>query len=231
MGSILLGTLNILIIPSSIIIMKPLFIAFEGPDGSGLSTQSSLLTNWLKSKGKKVLLTKEPTNNIIGGVIRTILRKEWEVDMKTFALLFSADRAHHLSSEIEPALKDGYNVVCDRYILSTLAFNVEKNLEWLKELNSEFRKPDFTFIMDVPGKVCVERIEKSRFGVEFFEEVEKLDKVRKNYNELKGYFPNTYIINGENKTPEQINQEIVKIITESRNSNAGNSKFTEGRKL
>jgi len=172
--------------------MKPLFIVFEGPDGSGLSTQTKLLAKWFRSKGKKVLLTKEPTNSMIGGLIRSILRKEWKVDMKTFGLLFSADRAHHLSSEIEPALKDGYYVVCDRYILSTLAFNAEKgNLEWLKELNSQFRKPDFIFIMDVPGKVCVERIKKSRFGMEFFEEPEKLNIVRKNYNELKNYFPNT----------------------------------------
>ncbi len=193
--------------------MKPLFIVFEGPDGSGLSTQANLLARWFKSNGKKVLLTKEPTNSMIGGLIRSILRKEWKADMKTFALLFSADRAHHLSNEIEPALKDGYNVVCDRYVLSTLAFNVEKGtLEWLKQLNSQFRKPDFTFIMDVPGKVCVERIKKSRFGMEFFEETEKLDEVRKNYEELKDYFPNTFIIKGDTRKPEEINQEIIRII-------------------
>ena len=193
--------------------MKPLFIVFEGPDGSGLSTQSSLLAKWFESKGEKVLLTKEPTNSMIGGLIRSILKKEWKVDMKTFGLLFSADRSHHLSNEIEPALKDGYSVICDRYILSTLAFNVEKNnLEWLKKLNSQFRKPDFVFVMDVPGKVCVERIKKSRFGMEFFEESEKLDRVRKNYNELKDYFPNTFIIKGDSRRPDEINQEIIEII-------------------
>ena len=193
--------------------MKPLFIVFEGPDGSGLSTQSSLLAKWFESKGEKVLLTKEPTNSMIGGLIRSILKKEWKVDMKTFGLLFSADRSHHLSNEIEPALKDGYSVICDRYILSTLAFNVEKNnLEWLKKLNSQFRKPDFVFVMDVPGKVCVERIKKSRFGMEFFEESEKLDRVRKNYNEMKDYFPNTFIIKGDSRRPDEINQEIIEII-------------------
>jgi dTMP kinase len=136
--------------------MKPLFIVFEGPDGSGLSTQSRLLMECYRSKNNKVLLTKEPTNSMIGGIIRSVLKKEWEVDMKTFALLFSADRAYHLSSQIEPALKDGYHVICDRYILSTLAFNVEKGtLKWLKQLNSKFRKPGFVFILDVPGEVCV----------------------------------------------------------------------------
>jgi len=170
-------------------------------------------TRWFKSQGKKVLLTKEPTNSIIGGLIRGILRKEWEVGMNTFALLFSADRSHHLSSEIEPALKDGYNVICDRYILSTLAFNVEKDsLEWLKQLNSKFRKPDFTFIMDVSGKVCVERIKKSRFGMEFFEEKGKLDKVRENYKKLQDYFPNTFVIKGHSRLPNEINQEIIEII-------------------
>lgn len=206
--------LILIIITPNIMLMKPLFIVFEGPDGSGLSTQTSLLAKWFKTEDKKVLLTKEPTNSMIGGLIRSILRKEWKTDMKTFALLFSADRAHHLNSEIDPAIKDGYNVICDRYILSTLAFNVEKGtLEWLKQLNSQFRQPDFTFIMDVPGKICVERIKKSRFGMEFFEEPEKLDEIRKNYSRLRKYFPNTFIIKGDNRKPEEINKEIVEIIT------------------
>ncbi len=193
--------------------MKPLFIVFEGPDGSGLSTQSKLLLEWFRSQDEKVLLTKEPTNSMIGGIIRSVLKKEWEVDMKTFALLFSADRSHHLSNEIKPALKDGYHVVCDRYILSTLAFNVEKgSLEWLKQLNSQFRTPDFTFILDVPGKICVKRIKKSRFGMEFFEEAEKLEKIRKNYKKLKDYFPNTHIIKGDNRSPQEIREEILKVI-------------------
>jgi len=133
--------------------MKPLFIVFEGPDGSGLSTQTKLLAKWFKSKGEKVLLTKEPTNSMIGGLIRSILKKEWKVDMKTFGLLFSADRSHHLSNEIEPALKDGYNVVCDRYILSTLAFNVEKNnLEWLKKLNSHLENQTLFLLWMLLGK-------------------------------------------------------------------------------
>jgi dTMP kinase len=150
---------------------------------------------------------------MIGGVIRTILKKEWKVNMKTFALLFSADRAHHLSNEIEPALKNGYNVVCDRYILSTLAFNSERGtLEWLKQLNSKFKRPDFIFVMDVPGKICVERIKKSRFGMEFFEETEKLERVRKNYKKLKDYLPNTHIIKGYDRKPEEIHKEIVEIL-------------------
>jgi dTMP kinase len=193
--------------------MSPLFVVFEGPDGSGISTQTKILTNWFKSRGGKVLLTKEPTNSMIGGVIRTILKKEWKVNMKTFALLFSADRAHHLSNEIEPALKNGYNVVCDRYILSTLAFNSERGtLEWLKQLNSKFKRPDFIFVMDVPGKICVERIKKSRFGMEFFEETEKLERVRKNYKKLKDYLPNTHIIKGYDRKPEEIHKEIVEIL-------------------
>jgi len=66
--------------------------------------------------------------------------------------------------------------------------------------------------MDVTGKVCVERIKKSRFGMEFFEEPEKLDRVRENYKELKDYFPNTFIIKGDSRRPDEINQEIIEII-------------------
>lgn len=193
--------------------MKPLFIVFEGPDGSGLSTQANMLTKWFESKGKKVLLTKEPTNSLVGGVIRTILKKEWKVNMETFGLLFAADRSHHLDTEINPALEKGYNVICDRYILSNLAFNSEReNIEWLKSLNSPFRKPDFTFVMDIKGDICLQRIKKSRFGMELFEDSERLDKVMENYRKLRDYFPNTFFIKADSRSPEEIHREIVEIL-------------------
>jgi len=192
--------------------MKNLFIVFEGPDGAGLSTQSRLLENWFSSQGKNVLVTKEPTNNPIGKIVRSVLKKEIEVDMNTFALLFAADRAHHIHTQIKPALEKGSSVVCDRYILCTLAFqSMKSDLEWLKQLNSKFPKPDLTFVLDLPGQVCVKRIERSRPEKEFFETIEKLDKARENYRKLKNHFPNTFIIDGT-KRIEQIHNKIVGIV-------------------
>jgi len=194
---------------------KALFIVFEGPDGSGQTTQSELLTKWFERRGERVLLTKEPTNSLIGGIIRTALKGEWRIDMKTFQLLFTADRAHHLKTEIEPLLRRGIHVISDRYILSTLAYgSLEEDLEWLKSINSKFPVPDLTFILNVPGKICTKRIAKTRFGFEFFETAQKLERVRNNYLKLKDYFPNTFVIKGYGRGPRKIHKEIVKIVEE-----------------
>lgn len=190
-----------------------LFITLEGPDGSGQSTQTDLLSRWLEKRDQKVFVTKEPTNSMVGGIIRVILKKEWKVDPVTFALLFVADRAHHVNKEIKPLLKKNVHVISDRYILSTLAFESDKvNIEWLKLINKRFPKPDLIFILNVPGKICTERIRKSRFGFEYFETSEKLENVRKNYLKLKDHFPNTYVIKGYGRSKEKINEEIINIM-------------------
>ena len=192
---------------------KGIFIVLEGPDGSGQSTQTALLARWFRKKNLRVFVTKEPTNSLIGGIIRSILKKEWKVDMKTLQLLFTADRAYHLQMEIEPLLKKGINVISDRYILSNLAFgSLEEDLEWLKKINSKFPEPDLTFILNVPGKVCAERIAKSRFSFEIFETADKLEKIRKNYLGLKNYQKNTHVIVGDERRPEEVNKEIVGIV-------------------
>jgi dTMP kinase len=192
---------------------RGIFIVLEGPDGSGQSTQTALLARWFKKKNLRVFVTKEPTNSLIGGIIRSILKKEWKVDMKTLQLLFTADRAYHLQMEIEPLLKKGINVISDRYILSNLAFgSLEEDLEWLKKINSKFPEPDLTFILNVPGKMCAERIAKSRFSFEIFETADKLEKIRNNYLGLKNYQKNTHVIVGDERKPEDVNKEIVEIV-------------------
>ncbi|MEX2739337.1 MAG: dTMP kinase [Candidatus Wukongarchaeota archaeon] len=193
--------------------MKGIFIVFEGPDGSGQSTQADLLIKWFEKRNVKVFLTKEPTNSLTGGIIRSILKGEWKVDMRTLQLLFSADRAHHLNRVIVPYLKKGINVISDRYLLSTLAFgSLKENLNWLKQINADFPEPDLTFILNVPGQVCAERIAKARFGFEIFETADKLERIRKKYLELKFYHKNTHVIKGDHRKPEEIHKEIVGVV-------------------
>src|SRR3989344_8642736 len=102
--------------------MEGKFIVFEGLDGSGLSTQSFELRNFLMKQGHQVVLTKEQTDGLIGGLIKSCLKKEWKTSLLTLQLLFTADRAHHISNEIEPSLAEGKFVISDRYFFSTIAF-------------------------------------------------------------------------------------------------------------
>lgn len=188
------------------------FIVFEGLDGSGISTQSGLLYDYFSKKGKKTVLTKEQTNGLIGGLIKAGLRHEWKTNPMALQLLFAADRSHHLDKQINPAIKKGEIVICDRYVLSTLAFgSLGVNKEFLKNINSKFQAPDITFILDVPPEVCLKRISKSRFHAELFEEEEKFTQIRKSYLSLKDYFQNTFVIDG-NRPKDEIHKEIVSII-------------------
>jgi dTMP kinase len=194
-------------------IKKGLFIVIDGPDGSGISTQVELLGKWLKELGKKVITTKEPTSGIIGGIIRAVLKHEWETDQMTLQLLFSADRAHHLKKEIIPALKKGYIVISDRYILSTYCFGTIDgvNLDWLRSVNSQFVKPNLTIILDVPPEVSVVRIKRSRASIELFEDVKKLRRIRENFKRLSKEFPNTFVIDAT-KSIEEVHEEIKGIV-------------------
>jgi len=188
------------------------FIVFEGLDGSGLSTQALMLRDWLITKGNNVVVTKEQTDGAVGGLIKSCLKHEWKTSPLALQLLFVADRAHHLATEIEPALAEGKNVICDRYVFSTLAFGaLGVDIEFLKTINSKFRIPDITFIIDCLPDVCLQRIGKSRFShTELFEEKGKFEKVRATYHSLVKFWPNVYVIDG-NRPKDVIFAEIRKI--------------------
>jgi len=192
--------------------VKGKFIVFEGIDGAGLSTQAFLLQEYLKKKGFEVVLTKEPTNNLIGGLIRAGLKKEWKTSARALQLLFSADRSHHLEFEILPALEKGKIVISDRYFFSTIAYGMlELEKEWLKALNSKFLIPDITIILDVPVEVSLERIGKGRSNTEPFEEREKLEKVRENYIELSKEYENCFVVDAS-KSIDEVQEEIRRIV-------------------
>ena len=191
---------------------KGLFIAFEGLDGSGSSTQVDLLVKNLKSIGLSAFATKEPTNNIIGGLIRGQLTHDWKAGMECLQLLFAADRAHHLNREIIPALKRGRIVVTDRYYFSTVAFgSIELDKDWLIKLNEKFIAPDITFLIKVSPGECTERMKSSRNELELFEEEKKLKKVWVTYAWLAKSKNNVIEINGE-RSINQIALEIFEIV-------------------
>ena len=184
------------------------FIVLEGLDGSGITTQATLLRNYFINKGKDAILTKEPTDGLIGGIIKSCLRKEWKTNPLTLQMLFAADRAHHLVSEIEPALKKNKIVICDRYVLSSLVFgSLSTSMDILKQLNAHFMKPHLTIVVDTNPRMCIERMKKARHHVELFEEEQKLVQIRQNLIALKKYFPETYFVDG-NRSHEDVHTDI-----------------------
>lgn len=195
--------------------MSGLFIVIEGLDGAGSSTQVEKLTEYLKQRDYKVLMTKEPTNNIIGGLIRGQLTKDWHTDQDCLQLLFAADRAHHLEREILPALKNGYVVISDRYLFSTIAYGaLDTDYEWLKKINERFRLPDLYLIVDTIPETCVERMKKSRYQLELFEGLEKLKKVRENFLRLSKEYKDIHVLDG-NRLSDDIFDEIKLILKPS----------------
>lgn len=187
------------------------FIVFEGADGSGLSTQSKLLYKHLKRRGHAVVHTKEPTNGFIGKAIKRVLRRKMRFSLETLQLLFCADRAEHVESLIKPALRRNKIVVCDRYMMSTIAYGaLELDRRWLINLNSKFIRPDLTIILDVPEKICLRRIRK-RGAAELFEERERLKRIRANYKKLKKEFRNVVVING-NRTIGEVFADVKKSV-------------------
>ena len=169
-------------------------IVFEGGEGTGKTTQATLLYQWLVDRGYKTLLTSEPGGH--GGVgvfIRKILRDskyEHRIDNTAEFFLFEAARAQHVNRELRRALSDGKIVVCDRFHASTYAYQVfarrtlsEKDFWYIDTIATGGLKPDFSFLVDLKPKVGLARKNKERVLTRF--EKEKLNfhqKVRVGFN-------------------------------------------------
>ena len=119
---------------------KGKFIVFEGCDGSGKSTQLKLLASYLESKGEEVYLTREPTDSPFGSLIHSCLTGRIVTDEHTIAALFAADRLDHIHNALNGILRkleEGVTVLCDRFYLSSFAYNGGfAPLEWVISLNT-----------------------------------------------------------------------------------------------
>ena len=193
---------------------KGKFIVFEGPDGSGQSTQVKILAEKLSEQGERVITTAEPTHESkYSHQIWEILYKKIPASNKEIQELISLDRGEHLKNLILPALEKGDIVITSRYYYSTFAYGmIEFDLGWLKSLNENYPPPDVAFILNVRPEVCVERITKRGKALEFFETHEKLKKVMGNYQALASSFPEIRLIDGE-RSSEVISQEIIELVS------------------
>ena len=164
-------------------------IAFEGIDGSGLTTHSKLLVRRLREVGFRTEYVKEPTQGPIGELIRTYLRKGEIPNHELLALLFAADRYwnYYLSEKSISKLKEeGFVVISDRYKYSSIAYQgAFTDLEWVWQVNSRVPHSDVIIFLDVPVTVALKRIEtrvKNGSVREHYEKREFLEKIRYYYN-------------------------------------------------
>ena len=137
------------------------FIVFEAIDGSGKTTQFDLLCRFLKEvHGLPLHCTKQPTSGPIGLLIKKRVREEWSTNPEALQLLFTADRSHHLSEEIIPALLEGKHVICDRYALSTIAYGALhiEDISHIERMNRPFLTPDLVIFVRVSPEVAIRRV-------------------------------------------------------------------------
>ena len=168
------------------------FIVFEGLDGADTLSHAEKLSEWLEKQGSRTHLTREPTDGPIGSLLRLHIAGRLKIDDKAIALFFAADRMDHLyrhDTGIIQLLGKGQYVVCDRYYLSSYAYQLLEDdedgidLPWLRQLNKKCRPPDLTLFIDVPTELCLRRmVEQRGFHRELIEKKqEELKRIRTNY--------------------------------------------------
>ena len=161
------------------------FIALEGIDGSGTTTQTARLGAHLRAQGYVVTQTAEPSKGPIGQRCREALSMQPPLDDGVLALLFAADRLDHLARCINPALDAGHVVLCDRYLLSSLAYQgLSLPQGWLAGINGRIRSPDVTLLLEVPVDTAQQRVTARGGTQEQFDAIELQRRISQNYQAL-----------------------------------------------
>lgn len=209
---------------------KGLYIAIEGIDGSGKTTQAERLAKHFSSKGRKVIKTGEPrkTRGVVGKLIRDVLISKVKIPFAAFQHLMSAERSIHHEELVLPSLKKGAAVITDRCFWSAIPYGI---LDRMKDKGSEkynfnmgevilvgqsimsmyhqFTVPDYTFLLDVSVDTGLKRVGKKKAKKELYEKKDQLEKIDLGYKWLAKKFPKEItMIDGE-KSVEEVTKAIV----------------------
>lgn len=197
--------------------MSGLFISFEGIDGVGKSTQANMLQSFIEEHGREVVRTLEPGGTELGVEIRhLLLHRKGEVAARAEALLYAADRSHHVATKIRPALEAGKVVITDRFLDSSVAYQGagrELSTTEIRDLSLwavNGLLPKLTVLLDLDATAARSRREQTgnepdrleREKVEFFE------AVRACYLDLATAEPDRFLVVDANKSPEEIQSVI-----------------------
>lgn len=183
--------------------MRGLFITFEGGDGSGKSTQSALLVGWLEQQGRTVLTTREPGGTEVGEELRElVLHRRGHIAPRAEALIYAADRAHHVATKVRPAIERGEVVVQDRYLDSSVAYQgVGRGLGATEVRDISLWAtggllPDLTILLDLEAGLGRGRLDAARTRYDRLEaeEQEFHARVRSAYLELAAAEPERFLV-------------------------------------
>jgi dTMP kinase len=196
---------------------RGLFITLEGGDGSGKSTQSGLLAAWLGEQGRTIVSTREPGGTDLGVELREIiLHRRGYIAPRAEALIYAADRAHHIATKVRPALDRGEVVLQDRYLDSSVAYQgAGRVLDGTEIRNlslwaAEGLLPDLTILLDLDETISRTRLDGARTKYDRLED-EKQDfhsRVRAAYLELAAAEPERFLVLQATDSIETIASQI-----------------------
>ena len=199
---------------------RGMFITFEGGDGSGKSTQIQSVRGWFESRGREVIVTREPGGTELGTEIRRLVQNGPEdVDARTEALLYAADRAYHVATVIRPALERGAVVLGDRYIDSSLAYQGAARSLGVDEIASlsawatQGLYPFLTFLLDLPPEVGARRRTDAPDRMER-ESMDFHERVRHEYLRLADAEPERIVVIDAVGTVDEVFSEIRGVLVE-----------------
>ena len=208
------------------------FIVFEGIDGAGTTTQAERYANHLRARRRLVHVTREPSTGPVGTLIRLVLTQRLSFpatrQAEIMALLFGADRLDHAEVEVQPHLRDGSVVICDRYDLSSLAYQSATSLAaegerqenpthvvpWIREVNRFALRPDVTLVLDVSPKVADQR-RRARGGArELFDDADLQARLARAYREAESLVPGDRVVHVDGDgTADQVTAAVIQALT------------------
>jgi dTMP kinase len=207
--------------PAETFVRYGVFVVFEGGEGAGKSTQVMRLAETLRAQGRDVVVTREPGATDVGARIRQlVLDKAGSPSPRAEALLYAADRAHHVAAVVRPALARGAVVISDRYVDSSLAYQGAgrtlpvQEISWLSSWATGGLKPDLVVLLDIEPSVGLGRVDARGLGVDRLESESRSfhDRVRYAFLDLAAADPKRYLVLDASRPADEIADTVARRI-------------------